>query len=110
MKPTLLYAVAALAYVSSLASANHDPEGAREAMMAAHHKMMAAMEELEPSGDADRDFVEMMIPHHQGAIDAARVKLEFGHDEALRAMAEEIITAQEREIVEMEEWLEAHPQ
>lgn len=105
-----LLAVAVIAAASSLANANHDPEAAKEAQMQAHHKMMMDMEKLQPTGDADRDFINMMIPHHQGAIDAATVELDYGHDEKLRAMAEEIIAAQKKEIEEMRAWLEANPQ
>ncbi len=83
--------------------------GAMEASMQAHHKMMAAMDAAKPTGDADRDFVRMMIPHHQGAIDMARIELEYGRDEKLRAMAEGIIAAQETEIAAMEAWLKANP-
>jgi uncharacterized protein (DUF305 family) len=99
-----------VATIPAAASANHDPEQAKDAMLEAHHKMMTEMESLQPTGEADRDFVSMMIPHHQGAIDAAKVELEYGHDETLRAMAEAIIEAQEKEIAEMKAWLEANPQ
>jgi uncharacterized protein (DUF305 family) len=67
------------------------------------------MGEVRPTGNADRDFVLMMIPHHQGAIDMAKVEIEYGHDEELRRMAEEIIAAQEKEIGDMKAWLAAHP-
>ena len=56
------------------------------------------------TGDADRDFVLMMIPHHQGAIDMAKVELQFGRNPMLRQMSEEIIKAQEAEIAEMKAW------
>jgi uncharacterized protein (DUF305 family) len=54
-----------------------------------------------PSGDVDRDFVAMMIPHHEGAIDMARAELRYGHNEQLRRMAQEIIVAQQQEIAAM---------
>src|SRR3546814_244042 len=61
------------------------------------------------SGGADRDFVTGMIPHHQGAIDMARIVLEHGQDPQLRALARDIIDAQSEEIAVLEAWLAGHP-
>ena len=54
-----------------------------------------------PTGDVDHDFVEMMVPHHQGAIDMARAVLRYGHNEQLRRLAQEIIVTQQQEIAAM---------
>jgi len=63
-------------------------------------KMMTDME-IKPSGDVDRDFVEMMVPHHQGAIDMAQALLRYGRNEQLRRLAQEIIVTQQQEIAVM---------
>jgi len=64
---------------------------------AAMNKMMADMT-IKPTGDVDRDFVAMMVPHHQGAIEMAKAELKYGHNEQLRRLAQEIIVAQQQEI------------
>jgi uncharacterized protein (DUF305 family) len=64
---------------------------------AAMNKMMADMT-IKPTGDVDRDFVAMMVPHHQGAIDMAQAELRYGHNEQLRRLAQEIVVTQQQEI------------
>ena len=71
---------------------------------AAHMKMMENMH-MEFTGNSDVDFVQGMIPHHQGAIDMAKVQLQHGKDPELRKMAQKIISDQEKEIAEMQAWL-----
>jgi Domain of unknown function (DUF305) len=63
-------------------------------------KMMVDMG-IRPSGDVDEDFVAMMVPHHQGAIEMAQAELRYGHNETLKRMAQEIIVTQQQEIAAM---------
>jgi uncharacterized protein (DUF305 family) len=67
---------------------------------AAMHRMMKTMD-VPPSGDADRDFAAMMIPHHQGAIEMAQAELRHGRNEQLRRIAQGIIVEQQQEIAAM---------
>lgn len=77
---------------------------AAEAYAAANAKMHADMQ-VALTGDPDVDFVQGMIPHHQGAIDMAKIVIAHGKDPAVRKLAEDVIKAQEQEIAFMREWL-----
>jgi uncharacterized protein (DUF305 family) len=113
MKLLTLVAIAALPAVA-LAQGGHSGHGkpgaaqdtpATQAYRAANAKMHKEMD-LTFSNDADVDFVRAMIPHHRGAIDMARVALQHGRDEQTRKWASDVIREQEREIAEMQAWLQ----
>jgi uncharacterized protein (DUF305 family) len=59
--------------------------------------------------DIDASFAAMMVPHHQGAVDMARLQLLYGKDPALRRLAQSIIAEQQVEIQQMQAWLQQHP-
>jgi uncharacterized protein (DUF305 family) len=67
---------------------------------AAMNKMMSDMT-IKPTGNVDRDFVAMMAPHHEGAIDMAKAELKYGHNAQLRRLAEKIVKDQQQEIAVM---------
>nr|WP_245841672.1 DUF305 domain-containing protein [Paraburkholderia ribeironis] len=94
----MLLAAAAMA---TAAGAVTPQEAFRAENEVAMDKMMTAMV-VKPSGDLDRDFAAMMIPHHQGAIDMALAELRYGSNEQLRRIAQEIIVEQQQEISAMQ--------
>ncbi|EHS53447.1 protein of unknown function DUF305 [Rhizobium sp. PDO1-076] len=123
LKTTIVAASLALALTASFAIAqdhtthqdhmmpmgdNQMPRGdtgpSSQAFKAANDRMHADMA-MPLTGNADVDFVRGMIPHHQGAIDMARIVLEHGKDPEIRKLAEDVIQAQEGEIAMMKDWL-----
>lgn len=115
--PSIATLLSALLLVPAFAADPHaghtmpDQEGAVvsesnaafEAANAKMHKDMAVV----LTGNADRDFLAGMIPHHQGAIDMAEVQLKYGKDPKVRKLARDIIKAQKHEIAMMRAWLAA---
>jgi len=92
-------------YISAICAKPFRSASAAEAPYLAENvsamtKMMIEMG-IRPSGDVDTDFVAMMAPHHQGAIEMAQAELRYGHNEPLRRMAQEIIVTQLQEITAM---------
>jgi uncharacterized protein (DUF305 family) len=71
------------------------------ALHASMERMHQAMLSARPSGDADQDFLALMIPHHEGAVEMARLVLISGRDPLVRRLAEEIIAGQQSEIAAM---------
>jgi len=71
-------------------------------MSAAMNKMHEEMGASRQTGDPDRDFLAMMIPHHAGAVEMARLVLIYGRDPLVRQLAEEIIAGQQAEITAMQ--------
>ena len=87
----------------ALGAAAHAAGGSSDfvaAMDQAMDRMMADMH-VAPTGDVDRDFVTMMIPHHQGAIDMSVAVLNHGRNPQLKRIAQEIIVEQQQEIAVM---------
>ena len=88
--------------------ASSDPSPSTKAFKAADEKMMKDMGRP-MTGNADQDFVGGMLPHHGGAVDMARVELQYGKDPELLKLARGIIAAQDKEIAQMKAWQKKHP-
>ncbi len=89
----------------------HSHMSAGDAAQDMHGSMMAMqqqMDSVKSSGDIDYDFAVMMRIHHQGAVDMARMELEKGKDAQMKALAKDIIAAQEKEIAQFDQWIAGH--
>jgi len=110
---TLLVAVVACSFAASIAvQAGADDHGCQtstdpdwSALIASMDKMHMAMGAIDRSGNSDVDFVRLMLPHHQAALDMAKTQLMYGKDPQMRRLAQEIITDQQLEIELMQRWL-----
>lgn len=85
------------------------PSEADKGYMEAMQKMQDAMMKMEMSGDPTGDFVRMMIPHHQSAVDMSEVLLKQDNvDPKIKAIAKDIIKSQKKEIESFQKWLKDH--
>lgn len=80
----------------------HTHGGFAAAMHASMAAMTQAMQAVPTTGDPDRDFLAMMIPHHAGAVEMARLVLVYGRDPLVRRLAEDIVAGQQAEIASMQ--------
>lgn len=104
----MLAAAAAGARADEMAMPMGEAKGpAGAAFMRSMSSMQHAME-APMTGDPDKDFVTMMLPHHQGAVDMAKIELQYGRDPVLRAMAKDIVASQAKEIATMKGWQAKH--
>jgi uncharacterized protein (DUF305 family) len=99
--------LALLALLGAAAPAQIMPDSPdfMHAMSDGMERMDRGMTQAPMNGDADHDFAVMMIPHHQGAIDMAKVELRYGKDPVMRRLAQEILVDQQSEIDAMHLWL-----
>jgi uncharacterized protein (DUF305 family) len=109
----LLATVIAFSFASGAMGQTDTADGGAEAgadpdwrqLLASMDKMRGAMGGIKESGNSDVDFVQLMLPHHQAALDMAKTQLLYGKDEQMRRLAQRIITAQQSEIDLMQRWL-----
>jgi len=95
----------ALLFERLFAQQSTDSMGFMQRENASMTEMDRAIKAAPMNGNVDHDFVTMMLPHHQGAIDMAKAELLYGKDPTMRRLAQEIIVDQQSEIDAMNLWL-----
>ena len=114
IKPFIALAVLSFAVASIARATDHDHRSPESddpnwsELIASMDKMHMAMGTVAQSGNSDVDFVRLMLPHHQAALDMAKTQLLYGTDPQMRRLAQEIITDQQLEIELMQGWLRQH--
>ena len=94
--------------VMPMATSDTNVTPSTKAFKAADDKMMMDMNRP-MTGNADQDFVAGMLPHHGGAVEMARVEIQYGKDPEMLRLAHGIVAAQEKEIAQMKAWQKKHP-
>lgn len=100
--------IATVLYMSLLGIANADEHIDMKASNSLMHSMqdgMKKMESMKMSGDVDKDFAMLMKIHHQQALAMAQIEIAQGKSSRMKAMAKKIVSAQEKEIAEFDNWL-----
>ncbi len=103
LSAAVAFLIFGLPAAAQLQSGSQMPAGDKDylpAMNKMHKDMMAAVDP-----DPTKTWVKMMIPHHQGAIDMSKAVLKHSKDPKIRAMAENVIKEQSKEIRELQDWL-----
>jgi uncharacterized protein (DUF305 family) len=90
--------------MSAMTTGNAASSTSTQAFKEGEEQMMNSMSAPAYTGNADRDFVAHMIPHHEGAVAMARIELKYGRDSAIRKLAKDIILAQDKDIAFMKKW------
>ena len=108
----MMLALPHLALAQSDAMKGMDMKGATSPATQSYMQAMKGMQDktqaMTPTNDPNKDFVMMMSPHHQAAVDMAETYLKYGNDPTLKKMARDIVSSQKKEIAEMDAWKAKH--
>ena len=95
-------------FLNSNSTVQQTSPGNEDELKKAMAPMENQMKQMQMSNDPDKDFVMMMIPHHQSAVEMAKSEISNGHHDEIKQMAQQMITAQTNEIQEFQKWLNEH--